>query len=264
MSDRRVELEPAYILHHRPFRDSSQIIDVFSREHGKLSLVARGSRAGKSKLKGILRPFQRLRLSWALRTELGTLTGGELAGEPLPLAGDVLFSAYYLNELLLHFLHRFDPQPEIFTLYEDVLRRLSASRDPAAALRHFELALLRLLGYALDLEHDAASGEPLEDAVSYEYRVEQGAVRGHAGSGGILLNGSLLKSIAAEAFDDPETLKAAGRLLRRVIGYHLGGKELKSRKVLIELYRDRMRRPAAASGQAAATRPEDGTARDDS
>ena len=240
-TDRRVNLEPAWILHHRPFRDTSQIIDVFSADHGKLSLVARGSRTAKSRLKGILRPFQRLRLSWAQKTDLGTLTGAEIAGPPYTLMGDALLSAFYVNELLLFFLHRHDPQPEIFALYGETLDTLAGARDPAPGLRAFEIDLLRLLGYALDLEYEARTGELLDDGVHYEYRVEEGPVRTRADADRESYTGARLKAVAAGAFEDAETLKAANRLLRRVIHHHLGGKELKSRKVLLSMHRDRMR-----------------------
>lgn len=238
-SDRRTALEPAYVLHQRPFRDSSQILDVFSLNHGRLALVARGSRGGRSRLKGILRPFQSLKLSWSLKSDLGTLTGAESGGPAAPLTGDSLLSAYYVNELLLNLLHRHDPQPEIFAYYGSTLDDLASATDPAPALRRFEIELLRLLGYALDLEYDARSGELVDDTTEYEYRIEEGPVAsGNAGRH--TMSGSILKAIAAGSFDDPETLRAANRLLRRVIHHHLGGKELKSRKVLIDLYRDRI------------------------
>lgn len=240
-TDRRVNLEPAWILHHRPFRDTSQIIDVFSADHGKLALVARGSRTAKSRLKGILRPFQRLRLSWAQKSDLGTLTGAEIAGPPYTLTGDALLSAFYVNELLLFFLHRHDPQPEIFALYGETLDALAGARDPAPGLRAFEIDLLRLLGYALDLEYEARSGELLDDSAHYEYRVEEGPIRSRADADRETYTGARLKAVAAGAFEDAETLRAANRLLRRVIHHHLGGKELKSRKVLLSMHRDRMR-----------------------
>ncbi len=237
----RTDLEPAYVLHHRPFRDSSQIIDVFGAAHGKLSLVARGSRGSRSRLKGILRPFQKLRMSWTLKRDLGTLTGAEVAGPPLSLAGDSLLSAYYVNELLMTFLHRHDPQPEIFALYGQTLEGLAAAPNPARPLREFEIELLKLLGYALDLEYEARTGELLEDAARYEYRIDEGPVRVSAGDSREQFTGAELKSIAACDFDVDTTLANANRLLRRVIHYHLGGRELKSRRVLIELRRDRMR-----------------------
>ena len=241
-----VVLEPAFLLHHRPFRDSSRIIDVFSRDHGRLSLVARGSRGGKSRLKGILRPFQPLRLSWSIKRDLGTLTGGETAGPPAALEGETLLSAFYLNELLLFFLHRHDPQPEIFTLYAATLQALGTTSLPARELRVFEIELLRLLGYALDVGSDADTGEPLDDEAQYEYRLERGSVRVRGPGGGrAVYRGTQLKAVAALEFGDPEVLRIASRLLRPVIDYHLGGRELKSRKVLIALRRDRMRDPAA-------------------
>jgi DNA repair protein RecO (recombination protein O) len=175
-SPRRVQHQPAYILHHRPFRDSSQLLDVISRDHGKLALVARGSRAAKSRLRGILRPFQALRLSWFIRSDLGTLTGAEIDAAPLSLTGDALLSAYYVNELVLNFLHRHDAQPEIFDAYTRTLTALATSAELAANLRVFEIELLRLLGYALNLDHDAVAHEPLDAAEFYEYRVEQGPV----------------------------------------------------------------------------------------
>jgi DNA repair protein RecO (recombination protein O) len=237
---RRVQQQPAYILHHRPFRDTSQLLDVISREHGKVTLVARGSRSAKSKLRGILRPFQPLRLSWFLRSDLGTLTGAEIDASPLPLSGDALLSAYYVNELVLNFLHRHDPQPEIFDTYAQTIAALAQSGELAANLRVFEMELLRLLGYALNLEHDANLHAPIEEQRSYEYRVEQGPVSVTRSEGPMVFAGVRLLGIAATRFEDPDVLRDAGRLLREVIRHHLDGRELKSRKVLLDLHRARM------------------------
>ena len=143
-SQRRVQQQPAYILHHRPFRDSSQILDVISFDHGKLSIVARGVRGAKSRLRGYLRPFMPLALSWVQRTGLGTLTGAEVNGAPLSLTGDALLSGYYINELLLHFLHKHDPQPDIFSIYEQTIRSLAGTEDIAPKLRDFEVELLEI------------------------------------------------------------------------------------------------------------------------
>ena len=137
---RRVQQQPAYILHHRPFRDSSQILDVLTRDHGKVAVVARGSRGSKSRLAGVLRPFLPLRVSWVGKSDLGTLTGAEAAGAPSGLRGDALLSAYYVNELILYFLHRYDPQPEIYELYAQAIKALCGASDVAACLRHFELS----------------------------------------------------------------------------------------------------------------------------
>jgi DNA repair protein RecO (recombination protein O) len=266
-AQRRVQQQPAYILHHRPFRDSSQILDVISAEFGKLSLVARGSRGAKSRLRGLLRPFKPLRMSWVQRSDLGTLTGAEVHGAPLSLTGDALLSGYYVNELLLHFLHRHDPQPEIFSIYEHTIRSLVGVKEVAPKLREFEIELLRQLGYALDFEVEAGSRQPVDVAMLYKYRIERGPVRIGQSEDSVVadsivadpivadpivadpmvFSGATLLAISRRQFDDPEVLRAASRLLREVIAFHLGGKELKSRKVLVDLHRGRMSRPKHGS-----------------
>jgi DNA repair protein RecO (recombination protein O) len=235
----RVQQQAAFILHHRPFRDTSQILDVLSREHGKLSLVARGSRGPKSKLRGVLRPFMPLSMSWVQRTDLGTLTGAELHGSPMRLTGDALLSGYYVNELLLHFLHRHYPQPDIFDCYVHVIEALARAEELAPTLRRFEFELLRHLGYALSLDHEAGSQAMLQKNAWYEYRFEQGPVPVARSEGSLVFAGEALIGIAEQRFSDPSILRAANRLLREVISFHLGGKELKSRKVLVDLHRQR-------------------------
>lgn len=248
-SSRRVHDEPAWLLHHRPFRDSSRILDVLCRDHGRLSLVARGSRSAGSRLKGILRPFMPLRLSWVMRREMGTLTGAEVDGAPVSLTGDALLSGYYVNELLLALLHRHDPQPEVFAAYGEAIGRLTAAVDPAATLRRFELEALALLGYAVVLDHDTGTGQALRAGEHYEYCVPDGPVPAGARRGPMVFSGSELQSIARQEFSNPETLASAGRLLRSVVAWHLGGRELKSRKVLRE-----MRRSAGPERRSAGTR----------
>jgi DNA repair protein RecO (recombination protein O) len=242
-TQRRVQQQAAYILHHRPFRDSSQLLDIVSFEHGKLALVARGSRGAKSRLKGVLRPFMPLSLSWIQRSDLGTLTGAEVRGAPLQLTGDGLLSGYYVNELLLHFLHRHDPQPELFRAYESTIRALAAAGSVAGCLRQFEIELLRQIGYALSLDHEAGTEQPLQPDAHYEYRFEQGPVRVQRDSGDMVFAGAVLTAIGARRFEQPDVLRAANRLLREVIAFHLQGKELKSRKVLLDLHRRRRNRP---------------------
>jgi len=232
---RRVQQQPGFILHHRPFRDSSQILDVFSCDHGKLALVARGSRGARSRLRGVLRPFMPLALSWVIRSDLGTLTGAEINGEPLSLTGDALLSGYYVNELILHFLHRHDPQPEIFETYSRTIQALAAAEQVAPCLRQFEIELLGQLGYGLTLDHESGSRKALDPQQHYEYRVEQGPVPVKRTDGAMVFTGSILSAIAQRQFDDSDVLRSASRLLREVITFHLGGKELKSRKVLIEM-----------------------------
>lgn len=240
---KRVQQEPGYILHHRPFRDTSQLLDVLTRDHGKIALVARGSRGARSRLAGVLRPFLPLRVSWVAKSDLGTLTGAEAAGPPAALHGDALLAAYYVNELILHLLHRHDPQPEIYALYADAIPALGNGVDLAATLRNVELDLLGLLGYAVTLDTAAGGDEAIDPACSYDYRAGQGPVPVSRADGPLVFRGSALLGIAARQFDDGDVLQAAGRLLRAVIAYHLGGKELKSRKVLRDMHRGRIAPP---------------------
>jgi DNA repair protein RecO (recombination protein O) len=236
---RRVHNEPAWLLHHRPFRDSSQILDILSRDHGRLAVVAKGSRGAKSKLRGILRPFLPLQLSWIMRSDLGTLTGAEMNGAPLSLVGDALISGYYVNELILKLTHRHDPQPEIFAAYGETIGQLVGSEDVAPSLRQFEIELLRVLGYALNLDHDTQTREPLKPRQKYQYRAEEGPVpvsdRGREGP--LVFTGAELVAIRKQSFADRAVLKNAGKLLKHVIAYHLDGRQLKSRKVLREMHK---------------------------
>lgn len=234
-TSRRVHQAPAWVLHHRPFRDSSRILDILSRDHGRLAVVARGSRTAKSRLKGILRPFLPLQLSWVIRSDMGTLTGAEMNGPPISLAGDALLSAYYVNELILNLLHRHDPQPEVFAIYEATIAALNGTANVALVLRRFEMDVLSLLGYALNLDHDTANGLELEAEKTYEYRVEQGPIAVENRDGPTIFSGRDLRGIGQLEFADPAVLSAANRLLRQVIAWHLDGKELQSRKVLREM-----------------------------
>ena len=240
----RVQQQPAYLLHHRPFRDTSLLLDILSEDHGKLTVVARGARAAKSRLKGVLRPFMPLRMSWVIKTDLGTLTGAELDGRPLTLTGDSLLSGYYLNELLMHLLHRHDAQPEVFAAYRQTVQELAAAPQPAPVLRNFETELLRLLGYGLSLEHEAGSDRDLDPAGHYEYRLQQGPVPVQRSDGEMVFSGEQLIGIREHRFDDEQVLRDGNRLLRQVIAFHLDGRELKSRKVLVDLHRSRAKMAA--------------------
>jgi DNA repair protein RecO (recombination protein O) len=237
-AQRRVQQQAAFILHYKPFRDTSQILDLISRDHGKLAVVARGSRGAKSRLKGVLRPFMPLSMSWVIKSDLGTLTGAEVRGAPLSLSGDALLSGYYVNELILHFLHRHDPQPEIFDAYARTIEALAETGAAVAPiLRQFEMALLRHSGYALNLDYESGSSNSLAAEQHYEYRMEQGPVAVSRDEGPLVFKGQILAAIAAEQFGEQAVLRAANRLMREVISFHLGGKELKSRKVLLEMHR---------------------------
>ena len=239
-TQRRVQLQPGYILHHRPFRETSQILDIVTRDYGRIALVARGSRGSKSRLAGVLRPFLPLKLSWVAKSDLGTLTGAEASGPPAGMRGDAMLSAFYVNELLLNFLHRHDPQAEIFELYATAISGLVGTENIAAQLRSFELELLSLLGYGVNLDHVAGTRDALVAKQNYEYRMEHGPVPIDREEGAVVFSGAVLSGIAERRFGQPDILRAANRLLREIVSFHLSGKELKSRTVLLELHRGRI------------------------
>ena len=174
---RRVHLEPAFLLHHYPWRDTSRILELMTRTHGRVSVFSRASRqSGSTATGGALQPFTEALVSWSGRGEAGHLTAAERVRPPASLAGDRLMSGFYANELLLKLLQRNDPHPALFDAYAGLIERLfAAGHDPGRALRLFEKRLLDELGWGLNLEHEATSGELLLPERSYRYGIEGGA-----------------------------------------------------------------------------------------
>src|SRR5919108_1527367 len=145
---RRIEHEPAYVLHTYPYMETSLIVEAFTRSHGRVAVLARGARRPRSAMRGVLLSFHPLRLTWSASAELGNLIGAEWAGALQPLAGQGLMCGFYLNELLLRLLPRDDPHELLFDHYQDALTRLSLAGDASSVLRAFEKRLLVELGYA--------------------------------------------------------------------------------------------------------------------
>jgi len=236
---RRIDLQPAFVLHHRPYRDTSRILELFTRDHGRVSVFARGARSGRNKsasLLPVLQPFNRLLVSWTGRGEAGQLTAAEFDGTFSVLAPDRLVNGYYLNELLLKLFARHDSHPDVFELYAATLELLKQS-DAIRPLRIFEKRLLESLGYGLALEFEA-NGDPIEPEVAYHYRVEHGAVRAEgAESGGMIFQGASLLALALEDIEDPARHADARRLLRAAMDRCLDGRELKTREVMLALRR---------------------------
>ncbi|MGA7800265.1 MAG: DNA repair protein RecO [Gammaproteobacteria bacterium] len=231
----RVTLQPAFILHQRPFRDSSTLLELFTRDFGRVGLVARGARGGKSRLRGTLQAFRPLFVSWVSRGELGTLSAAEPAGPSQPLSGSAVFSGFYVNELLLRLLPRQDSHPELFAPYADVVRELG-EHDGERPLRVFEKRLLESLGYGLLLDCDAETGAVLEPHALYEYRLEIGPLTAAGGRPqGLRMAGSSLLSLHREELMDPQSMADAKRLLRAALALYLGDRPLKTREVLTRL-----------------------------
>jgi len=228
----RVKLQPAFILHSRAYRDSSQILDIITAEHGRLSLVAKGSRrrqrGGSSG--AILQPFIPLLLSFSGAGEMKTLTASEVAGAAAPPAGKRLFSALYLNELLVRLLHKNDPHPRLFLAYSDALGALKGEADVDESLRRFEFRLLQELGFGFELDVEGGSGEAIVANALYFFDPDIGLVSKTDPSVGHLplFPGNELLAMSGGVFGEP-VKSTAKRLLRQVLANHLGDKPLKSR-----------------------------------
>ncbi len=233
---RRIELAPGYILHHRPWRDTSRILEVLTREHGRLTLFARGVRAPAAKLAPVLQPFQLLLLSWSGRGEAPQLTRAERATAAAPLPGGCLMAAFYLNELLLRLTTRHDPQPLLFDHYHGVLERLRAGAALEPALRIFEKRLLTLVGYGLDLSSEARHGAPLEPDGFYDFRPGQGLVPVSARTPGALSGRSLL-ALNDESLSGARELADARQVLQAALGACLEGRPLATRAVAKSMLR---------------------------
>lgn len=239
----RVVLQPAFVLHQRAYRETSRIVELFTRDHGRVSVFARGTRStrkGYSPLGSMLQPFNRLFVSWSGRGEAGQLSHAEFDGEFREMPAQQLVSAFYLNELLLKLFARHDTHPEVFALYADALDALKDRQAAAAVLRVFEKRLLDAIGYGLSLERDALSGEPIDPERAYHYRLEQGPVAcAGIAEGSLVLSGAALLALAHERLVEPDSANQLRALTRAALERVLDGRELKTREVMLALRRSR-------------------------
>ena len=238
---RRITNEPAYALHTRPYRETSSIIDLLTLQHGRLSVVARGSRTpGRGKTQP--RQFGRLLIGCSGRAQLLTLTSCDTLSHRW-LTGDGLYAGLYLNELLLRLLRDDDPHPRLFEGYEETLDRLAEGVDPEPALRSFELLLLKECGYELTLAYAAQTGDPVVCNAAYRYVPDVGFYDvDEAVDDKLVFDGATLLAIADNDFSSARARRAAKHIMRRALAPHLGDKPLRSRA----LYR----RVGTAEGEA--------------
>jgi DNA repair protein RecO (recombination protein O) len=232
---RRVEREPAFVLHSWAYKETSLVVEVFSRHRGRLGLLARGARRPRSAMRGVLLAFHPLRLTWTASAGLGTLITAEWAGGQRSLEGTALMCGFYLNELLLRLLPREDPHEGLFDVYVSALESLSGGKSQAPVLRSFERRLLAELGYAPVLDRDAASGAAIDAGKTYAYEAERGPVETRRESGDSVVCGRTLLDIAADNYESARTRDEARRLMRVLIGERLSGQALHTRAVLSEL-----------------------------
>jgi DNA repair protein RecO (recombination protein O) len=228
----RVLLQPAYLLHQRPYRDSGRILELFSRDHGRVTAFARGVRRAGSPLLPVLQPFNRLLVSWTGRGEAGTFVHAEFDGAVQAMPPARLMSGFYVNELLIRLLERHDANAGIFDDYGAVLADLKSGADEARTLRLFEKRLLDALGYGLSLDHEAGSGQAIVPDGCYRYREARGLVRiDGVAEGSLIFSGASLLSLANEDLHDPVARNDARRLLRAALDECLEGRTLGSREV---------------------------------
>jgi DNA repair protein RecO (recombination protein O) len=232
----QVLLERAFVLHQRPYRDSSQLLECMTASHGRMGLVARGSRRAGRGQRALLQPFAPLKLSWVRRGDLGRLTQVEPDGPSHALEGQRLLAGFYVSELLLRLTARGDPNPDVFSCYSRCLAQLGGTRSVARTLRVFELELLRALGYGLELDGESTTGEPLRADLNYVYELEQGFRRAEPhDEDEDRYPGRDLVALRDLTFDDDASLRTAQRLLGRALKAHLGERPLKSRLVLQDI-----------------------------
>jgi len=225
------------VLHTYPFKETSLVVEAFTRDFGRIALVAKGARRPASMLRGALMAFQPLLLSWSGKGELKVLHRAEWQGGHYQLAGLPLICGFYLNELMLKLTARDDPHERLYLDYETALAALHDGLAPGPVLRRFERRMLAELGYGLLLTHDV-DGEPLAPEGEYLYVLERGPVpagQGASDASAPSLTGRSLLDMQRDDYSDSATLYQARALMRHVINHYLGGKTLNSRQLLREM-----------------------------
>ena len=243
MSDREVVLlEPGFVLHQRPYRNTSLLVDCLTGPYGRQTLVAQGARRPGLRQAAHLQPFRRVRLSWIRRGELGRLSGIEPDSREFAIHGDALLAGFYINELLLRLVPRGDPSDDVLSCYSSCLERLAGAPDVGRVLRLFELDFLEALGYRLDLEHDCRTGQPIDPDCDYLFEHEGGMTVAITRGNTETMSGRHLISLRERRLDDAASLAAARRLLGRILDSHLGDRPLNTRQVMRAIV-DRRRAP---------------------
>lgn len=241
----RVDSHPCYILHKRPYRETSLLVEVFSQLHGRIGLIARGAKRPSANQSALIQPFRRLSLAWSAKGELGTLIGIESDGEAIMLNGAALIAGFYINELVVRLLHRDEAHQKLFGDYDHVIQSLARHGSQEQELRLFEIRLLEGIGYGLVVDHDVISGEAVQPDACYEYVSERGpSVATEKTSGHVLIHGATLIDLFNRQFSSEQSLREAKSLLRQEIAQHLGGRALASRS----LYQAYLRNNKSASG----------------
>ena len=234
----RQDNQAVYVLHTYPFKETSLVVELFSRNFGRVVVTAKGARRPRSAVRGMLQSFQPLQATWSGKLELKTLHGLEWAGGLLLLKGEALMCGFYMNELMLRLLPREDAHEALFEYYAATLKILSLGQNLATTLRRFELKLLQELGYAIPLYQDTDQSMILETQ-AYHYEAEYGASKANGilslMSNGVQLNGSTLVDMANDDYRRLQTQQQSKQLMRYLLAHYLGDKPLHTRQLLIDL-----------------------------
>ncbi|SEN21252.1 DNA replication and repair protein RecO [Duganella sp. CF517] len=231
----KVAGQPAFVLHSYPYKETSLIIDLFTRDFGRVALIAKGAKRPHSQLRGVLQTFQPLSSSWVGKSELRTLTDAEWVGGMLPLEKTALLCGFYLNELLVKLLARDDAHPALFDHYVATLNQLAHNEPAPIVLRKFERALLKETGVSADLSRCTATRAPVRADVVYVVDPERGPRPERASDQSPRVAGKTLLDMEREDYQDAATQSQSKQLMRFLLAHHLGGAPLNTRQILIDL-----------------------------
>lgn len=231
----RVSHQPGFVLHSYPYKETSLIVDLFSRDYGRIALVAKGAKRPHSRLRSVLQTFQPLNVAWSGRAEVKTMTNAEWVGGMLPVEKSALLCGFYLNELLTKFLIRGEPAPSLFQDYVSTLNQLAHGASAAIALRQFEIALLQQAGLLGDLNFCTVSGAQVREQLRYIVNPEAGVQPAQISESGPVVIGKTLRDMSVKDYADPTTQAQSKQLMRYLLQYHLQGQTLKTRQILIDL-----------------------------
>ena len=236
-SDSRVLQQPSFVLHSYPYKETSVIVDLFSRDYGRVALVAKGAKRPHSRLRNVLQSFQPLTVGWSGKSEMRTLTSAEWVGGMLPLEKTALLCGFYLNELLVKFLLRDEPSSMLFNLYVSTINQLAHNESALVILRKFEVALLRTSGLIGDLSF--CDEHKMCVSIDRQYVVDPvtGIRLARASDNLPLVSGKTLFDMQNEDYSDPSTQHQSKKLLRYLLSHHLHGHVLNTRQILMDLQR---------------------------
>jgi DNA repair protein RecO (recombination protein O) len=235
----RIDDEPAHVLHARPWRETSLLVEVLTREHGRLGLLARGVHGPRKQvLRAALQPLQYIHFDAVMKGELAQLRRAESQDAAPRLLGPAMLAGFYISELVLRLAPRQDPLPELYEAYAMVRTRLAGGEPLAWSLRRFERDLLEALGVGFDWQY-TADGQPIDPAARYRLDPQGGPQRllSERGTGERrhLATGAALLALAEDRIPAPDDLSSLRPQMRAVLLHHLGGRGLKSWEMLGDL-----------------------------